>query len=75
MAGKRTVDPEPVDRIIRDLRSTRIEQGRGQADVGQRIGVTHGLVNKWETGKRSPTLRNAHAWAASLGLKLVLREE
>ena len=41
--------------------------GISQMELDHRIGVAEGLVAKWESGARRPTLYNAWCWAKALG--------
>lgn len=45
----------------------RKELGLSQMELDNRIGVAEGLVAKWESGSRRPTLYNAWCWAVALG--------
>lgn len=43
-----------------------------QAEVARRVGTSEATVCRWESGARSPQLRNAAAWASALHHRLVV---
>lgn len=55
------------EELITQFAKRRNELGLTQLHVDERIGVAAGLVAKWESGNRKPTLFNAHCWAEALG--------
>ena len=61
-----------LDNLVIQFAQKRYELGLTQQDVDLRIGVTNGLVAKWECGNRKPTLFNAHCWAEALGCQIKL---
>jgi len=56
--------------LIASLIEERHRQGITQERLCQIIGVSDGLVNKWESGVRLPSLFYFMCWCASLGLQL-----
>ncbi len=49
------------------ITKARIKKGISQADLARRIGVTHGVVSRWEAGTRRPSIDNLVVLAAALG--------
>ncbi len=49
------------------ITEARTREGISQAEVSRRIGVTHGVVSRWEAGTRRPSIDNLVAVAAALG--------
>jgi DNA-binding XRE family transcriptional regulator len=69
------VRPTPMEEqfyraLIASLIEERHRQGITQERLCQIIGVSDGLVNKWESGVRLPSLFYFMCWCASLGLQL-----
>lgn len=62
----------PVAPVIALLRQRRESLGISQEDMEERIGVTRGLVQKWETGVRQPSAFLLTCYAEALGGSLVL---
>lgn len=60
--------------LIALLRLRREQQGISQEDLEERIGVTRGLVQKWETATRMPSAYLLLCWAEALGLHIELAE-
>ena len=50
------------------LKRARRRRGLASQELDEIIGVTNGLVAKWEAGLRSPTFFNFWCWSASLGV-------
>tara|TARA_E500000318_G_C3553344_1_gene209973 strand:+ start:472 stop:705 length:234 start_codon:yes stop_codon:yes gene_type:complete len=61
-----------TEQLIAQFAKRRYELGLTQVQVDERIGVATGLVAKWESGNRKPTLFNAHCWAEALGCNIKL---
>jgi len=61
-----------TEQLITQFAKRRNELGITQVQVDERIGVATGLVAKWESGNRKPTLFNAHCWAEALGCNIKL---
>ncbi len=57
--------------FIRRMVMRRIELGMTQEQLGDRLGVTSGLVAKWECIDRLPSLFMLICWAGALNLVLV----
>lgn len=60
------------DYLIKQFSERRNELGLTQQRLDDRIGCASGLVAKWESGNRKPTLFNAHCWAEALGCHIKL---
>ena len=60
------------DYLIRQFSKRRNELGLTQQRLDDRIGCASGLVAKWESGNRKPTLFNAHCCAEALGCHIKL---
>lgn len=60
------------DRVLSQLRECRWDTEISQADLDDVIGVCNGLVAKWETAVRFPTLFSAFCWAEALGMEIKL---
>jgi predicted transcriptional regulator len=58
--------------LVKQFVKRRHELGITQGHVDSMIGVASGLVAKWESGNRKPTLFNAHCWAEALGCHVKL---
>ena len=58
--------------LIKQFAKRRNDLGLTQQRVDDRIGCASGLVAKWESGNRKPTLFNAHCWAEALGCHIKL---
>tara|TARA_B100001093_G_scaffold519793_1_gene610510 strand:- start:4111 stop:4344 length:234 start_codon:yes stop_codon:yes gene_type:complete len=58
--------------LIKQFQRRRYSLGLTQPAVDQMIGVAPGLVAKWESGNRKPTLFNAYCWAEALNCKIKL---
>lgn len=58
--------------IAQALEAARIEQRLTLVDVARRVFVDRTTVRAWETGKSTPFLDNAAAWANALGMNLTL---
>lgn len=58
--------------IINQLRAARRLAGMTQEAVDHAIGVTGGLVAKWETGVRVPSAYFLMCWCEALGVILCL---
>jgi transcriptional regulator with XRE-family HTH domain len=59
-------------KLIKKLASRRKSLNVSQFALDDAIGVTSGLVAKWECGNRRPTLWNAWCWAQALGCEIRL---
>jgi len=69
--------PTPVEEVfykelITDLIRERERQGLSQEELNNDIGVSSGLVSKWESGVRLPSSFYIMCWCSALGLKLVI---
>lgn len=56
--------------LIASLIAERHRRGLSQEKLCQIIGVSDGLVNKWECGARLPSSFYLMCWCIALGLKL-----
>jgi|TARA_X000001382_G_scaffold130466_1_gene125421 transcriptional regulator with XRE-family HTH domain len=65
-------DDSFTQELITQFAIRRNQLGLTQRHVDDRIGVASGLVAKWESGNRKPTLFNAHCWAEALGCHVKL---
>jgi predicted transcriptional regulator len=61
--------------IARELISARARAGLSQAEVARRMGTTHSVVARLESGRRAPSLRTVRRYAQAVGAKAVLRIE
>lgn len=61
--------------IPEQLARIRAAAGLTQAEVAQRAGTSAVPMCRWESGARSPQLRNACTWAAVLGHRLVVTRD
>lgn len=66
------IPPCPYRELIEQLAARRRELGLSQERLGERIGISARLVNKWECGTRRPSGYFLHLWVLALGCKLVL---
>lgn len=51
------------------LAAIRKKRGLTQADLAEQVGVQQPTLQRWETGKREPSLRQLHEIAAILGVE------
>lgn len=61
--------------LIAGLRLARQARGYSQANLEHRIGVSEGLVAKWETQARLPGAFLLMCWCCALGVRLTLEKE
>lgn len=71
-----TAIPTPMEEqfyknLIGQLIATRKRLGMSQEQLCERIGVSDGLVNKWESGARLPSSFYLMCWCIALDLKLI----
>jgi ribosome-binding protein aMBF1 (putative translation factor) len=69
------VKPTPMEEqfyrdLISSLIAARHRRGITQEKLCEVIGVSDGLVNKWESGARLPSSFYLMCWCVALGLKL-----
>jgi len=62
----------PLDDAIRQLVQTRNRLGWSQLVAEEKIGCSEGLLPKWESGKRRPSLTWLLMWARALGYDVFL---
>lgn len=73
---RKTVTPEEVIRamldakISSDITRIRIARGLSQKDFAEQIGVTQGLVSRWESGDSNYTIATLAKIAAACGLDI-----
>lgn len=60
--------------LIARLRLARQARGYSQASLEHRIGVSEGLVAKWETKARLPGAFFLMCWCSALNVRLTLEE-
>lgn len=60
--------------LITELIRERERQGLSQEELCNDIGVSSGLVSKWESGVRLPSSFYIMCWCAALGMKLTLEK-
>ena len=58
--------------LIKQFQRRRYHLGLTQHAMDSILGVSPGVVAKWEIGNRKPTLFNAYCWAEALGCSLRL---
>ena len=51
------------------LRNARLKSGLSLADVGERLGISHGAVAKWEQGRARPRLKRLIALSKVLQVR------
>lgn len=61
--------------IVRALFEEMWRQGLRQADVAEKIGVSHNVLTLWKKGKNTPALYSIEAMAQVLGFTLTLSRE
>lgn len=63
--------------LIKQFQRRRYDLGLTQHAMDSMLGVSPGVVAKWEIGNRKPTLFNAYCCAEALGcsLRLEVRDE
>lgn len=61
--------------IVRALFEEMWRQGLKQADVAEKIGVSHNVLTLWKKGKTGPSLFSIEAMAQVLGFTLTLSRE
>ena len=71
-----TAMPTPMEEqfykhLIGTLIATRKRMGMSQEQLCERIGVSDGLVNKWESGARLPSSFYLMCWCIALDLTLM----
>lgn len=64
-----------VSSLIKQFQKRRYDLRLTQSEVDDRIGVTSGLVAKWEIGNRKPTMFNAYCWAEALNCEIRLEKK
>ena len=64
-----------VSSLIKQVQKRRYDLRLTQSEVDDRIGVTSGLVAKWEIGNRKPTMFNAYCWAEALNCEIRLEKK
>jgi DNA-binding phage protein len=67
MGKKKTAGPPTLSDQLKEAIAL---SGRTYGDIGKASGVSPGLISRFCTGKRSPTLDTAGKIAAALGLRL-----
>lgn len=60
--------------LIGSLIRAREEQGISQERLNEMIGVSDGLVNKWESGARLPSSFYLMCWCLALGMTIKLQD-
>ena len=60
----------PVDPLMAEFRTRRLEIGLTQAELSYRAGIDETTIRKCEAGKVSPMLTTLRAWAGALGVDL-----
>lgn len=58
------------DDLIEQLKNARKEAGFSQAALDHRLGVSEGMVAKWETKTRLPGAFFLMCWCSALGARL-----
>lgn len=58
--------------VLEQFARIRKEKKISQMKLDSIIGVTMGLVAKWETGERNPSLFNLYCWADALDCEICL---
>jgi len=63
--------------LIKQFQRRRYQLGLTQHAMDAMLGVSPGVVAKWEIGNRKPTLFNAYCWAEALGcdIRLEVRDD
>lgn len=72
----RTVSSEEhlfYDALIADLKHARSRLGLSQSDLEYRLGVSEGLVAKWESKARLPGAFFLMCWCMALNVRLTIR--
>lgn len=61
--------------LIRELVMARKVTGMSQAALDDRLGVSEGMVAKWEIGARLPGAFFLMCWCKALGVRLAVEKE
>lgn len=61
--------------LLEQLRAARRATGMSQAALDDRLGVSEGLVAKWEIGARLPGAFFLMCWCKALGVRLTIEKE
>ena len=73
---KRPVDlGDGYNDLVAKLKLMREQQRLSQKALDHIIGVTDGVVSKWETHSRRPTSHLLSCWVTALGGKLTIDDE
>jgi transcriptional regulator with XRE-family HTH domain len=64
--------PAPLGEQIKALR---LQAGLSQQDLSTLVGVTSGIVSRWETGKASPQYPNLVALARALDCRILIDDQ
>lgn len=62
----------PFDNAIRQLIEARKRTGWSQLELEARIGLSDGLLAKYEAGKRKPSLPTLVMWSKALGCEIIV---
>jgi transcriptional regulator with XRE-family HTH domain len=73
---KRASDGESArrPRLAVTIRTRRERIGKSQRWLAARVGVVHGTLENWETGRSRPAKRHLPALASALGIELAALE-
>lgn len=63
----------PIRRLIRRLQRRRQALGLSAYELEEIIGVTTGLVSKWESGIKNPSMFSLWCWCEAMGLVVDVR--
>jgi DNA-binding XRE family transcriptional regulator len=70
---ERVAGLDQLEDLLRQLKSTREEQGLSLADVTKRTGMDRSALSKLETGQRpNPTIETLARYAEAVGKRLVV---
>lgn len=61
--------------LLEQLREARRKSGMSQAALDDEIGVSEGLVAKWEIGDRLPGAFFLMCWCKALGVRLKIEKD
>ena len=59
------------EKLIEQFRARREELGITQSELAGQMGISDGLVAKWESGARTPNSYSLACWALALELDLI----
>ncbi|MBD2752624.1 helix-turn-helix domain-containing protein [Spirosoma validum] len=57
------------------IKQTRKEKGLTQKELGEKIGVSESMINKYESGKQNPTIATLSKIIEALGVRLKISVE